>query len=573
MNKKIHQKKAYSYIRFSSLMQSRGDSLRRQREATDKWANDNDFIIVDNLEDLGLSAYSGRNKANGALGVFLEKIEEGLIEKGSYLIVESLDRLSRQQIILALSQFLQIISSGINVVTLMDNRIYSEQSINDIGNLMYSLMIMHRAHEESHVKSQRISASWDNKIKNAKVKVVTASAPAWFKFNEATDNFELIPDRAEIIKDIFEKSISGWGKRTIANYLTKAKVPTWGKGKIWHESYINKILDNKATYGIYRAKRNEQEEEVENYFPAVVSKSTFYQSQSAIKSRTQNGGRKGKGFGNLFTHLCRCAECGSSMRYLNKGKPPKGGKYLKCSTARAGGPCNALKNWRYDDIEQALLLHLAKKVDWYSFINNSQNAVQELETKRVVLHSEHIELENALANYEQMLIKLDQAAASRITKKYNELASRNESILKELEELDIQIVETDKSGKKNIDIELNASLLKLHTAKDPDEIYNFRLRINKILKEAISAIWFSAKNEMIMYRMKDNSFHGFSVSIEHLESVAKTAKMDASLRLMKQLELEMKELIEEIRLLDEEEAALFIKAESLGMKDKLLTMI
>jgi len=165
-------KKAYSYIRFSSKAQASGDSLRRQLVASEAWAKKNNYHIVDSLQDLGISAYKGNHAKDGALSLFLQKVQEGLIPQGSVLIVESLDRLSRQEILTAFSQFTAILSAGIKIVTLIDGYEYSKDSINDIGNIMFSIMSMSRAHEESEVKSKRLKAAWENKRANAHKKIV-----------------------------------------------------------------------------------------------------------------------------------------------------------------------------------------------------------------------------------------------------------------------------------------------------------------------------------------------------------------------------------------------------------------
>lgn len=87
----------YSYVRFSSEKQLKGDSLRRQNELIDKYAKekglelDAEFRLV----DLGVSAYRGQNLKEGKLGRFLQAIREKKVCAGSVLLVESLDRLTR----------------------------------------------------------------------------------------------------------------------------------------------------------------------------------------------------------------------------------------------------------------------------------------------------------------------------------------------------------------------------------------------------------------------------------------------------------------------------------------------
>ena len=92
------QIKAYSYVRMSTDIQLKGDSLRRQKESSKKYAEENNLELIETLQDIGISAFSGKNSKDGALGVFIEAIESNKIEAGSYLLVESLDRLSRDDL-------------------------------------------------------------------------------------------------------------------------------------------------------------------------------------------------------------------------------------------------------------------------------------------------------------------------------------------------------------------------------------------------------------------------------------------------------------------------------------------
>ena len=69
---------AYSYIRYSSRGQIKGDSFRRQTELSDKFAQGHRFRIVKNqtYRDLGVSGFKGKNK-EGDLGRFLNDVELG----------------------------------------------------------------------------------------------------------------------------------------------------------------------------------------------------------------------------------------------------------------------------------------------------------------------------------------------------------------------------------------------------------------------------------------------------------------------------------------------------------------
>src|SRR5262245_18865295 len=92
---------AYSYIRFSHPDQAKGDSVRRQTEAAAAWCKSNNIRLDTSitLRDLGKSAFTGQHRKNPdrhALAAFLKLVESGKVPKGSYLIIENLDRLSRE---------------------------------------------------------------------------------------------------------------------------------------------------------------------------------------------------------------------------------------------------------------------------------------------------------------------------------------------------------------------------------------------------------------------------------------------------------------------------------------------
>ena len=160
----IRRAKAYSYVRMSTDLQLKGDSLRRQREASRKYAQAHELELVEDvdLHDIGVSAYRGKNLASGAFGRFLEAVRDGKIDEGSYLLVESFDRLSRQEPMAALEPFLEIIRRGLVLVTLDDERVFRRGEVK-FEDLIISIAKMSRANEESARKSDRLAEAWKAK--------------------------------------------------------------------------------------------------------------------------------------------------------------------------------------------------------------------------------------------------------------------------------------------------------------------------------------------------------------------------------------------------------------------------
>ncbi len=358
----INKPRCYSYIRFSTPEQLKGNSLSRQLDLSREYAKENGLYLDESMtmQDLGLSAYSGEHIKRGALGVFLNMVKAGKVPKESVLLVESLDRISREQVLDAFDLFRQIIKNGIKIVTLTDRMEYSEETLNaNIGQLMISLTIMSRAYEESLQKSKRIAAAWHNKRKNINEKILTKRCPAWLCVDEKSYEFKKIDDRCKLIKQIFSLSLNGNGIQSIAKRLNREKIKAWISKKGWHGSYIFKILHNRAVLGEFQSyrlnnkKREPVGDPISDYYPRVISDKLFYQVQERLKSNALMGGKTGN-IRNLFGGLAKCAYCGAPMQFVNKGKPPKGGTYLVCDSARRGLGCKYL-SFRYPDFEKAVL--------------------------------------------------------------------------------------------------------------------------------------------------------------------------------------------------------------------------
>ena len=312
---------------------------------------------MDNYRDLGVSAFRSKNADKGALKAFLDRVESGVIEPGSYLIVESLDRLSRTDITYALQMFLGLINAGIVVVTLADDRVYDRNRIND-GNftdIIISLTILSRANEESRMKSQRISQSWSAKRSRISEEKMTAMCPSWLKLTADRKKFELVPDKAKIVRSIFEMASEGKGKGFIARKFNTENVPVMGDGVRWHVSTIQKIMESRAVIGEYQpgkmvnGKRTLLDP-VPGYFPPVISMDMYSTVQRIRRARKSY---RGRGEGNPIAGLAYNVMTGNKMLRLAKNVS-QGWVYLVDVAAPTGGA--PYISWKFDDFLKSLLL-------------------------------------------------------------------------------------------------------------------------------------------------------------------------------------------------------------------------
>jgi len=497
---------AYSYIRFSSVKQQRGDSVERQTRLSTEYAARNGLQLDTklNLHDLGISAYDRSNLKKGALGQFLQLVDGGRIEKGSYLLVESLDRLSRDKVLDALSIFTDILRAGIIIVTLADEQVYTYEKSNDNWtSLVASIAIMSRANEESATKSRRIRSSWDAKRKNIANKRLTSRCPYWLIPAKGDKGFELIPERVEVVKRIFQMSREGIGTATIVKTLNTENVPRFSeKTSGWQTSYIQKILSNPAVYGeLQLALQRDGElkplDVVADYYPPIMSKEDWMIVASARTSRRTRGGvSKGKYLSNLFSGLLRCGYCGGQMNMggytkTNASGVKTAGKYIACSNARRGVCCKFVQ-WEYQDFEQ-MVLRFCKEVDLAQVLGVDRNSEAEINSAMRRLESIKLEIDKVSARNESLLDALENMGAGEPPQTIIDRLKANQSKKDELQ-VDKQQAEEqikqlknsrfDASVQQNLIVEL---MQRLETLQDTER-HLLRIRLSEAIKRVITKI-------------------------------------------------------------------------------------
>lgn len=341
---------AYSYVRFSTAKQELGDSLRRQVEMAEK------YCLKHNLElhpvsyrDLGVSAFKRKNLEKGALSAFIDAVNTGKVPKGSYLVIEQFDRMSRAETSTALQLLLNLVKAGIKVVTLSDGKVWDSDSINDTGNLVLAIVYMSRANNESQAKAERLSAIWGRKKKDAAAgtarRIVTSECPRWLRPTEDKTSFEPIPERVESIKKVFAKRIGGFGISSIAALANKENWPCPGKPPVrqsgereedftlrsvsantWHTSTVGRLLKNRALLGEYQPHENDPEDDnkripvgdpITGYYPAVLDEQTFLRAQAKAERSGAFPGRRDASLKNWLQGILRCT-CGHSFVRKNK---------------------------------------------------------------------------------------------------------------------------------------------------------------------------------------------------------------------------------------------------------------
>ena len=318
----------YSYLRFSDPRQATGHSADRQNAYAKKWAEDRGLILDESLSlrDEGLSAYHQRHVKSGALGAFLEAVESGRIAPGSVLVVEGLDRLSRAEPIQAQAQLAQIVNAGITVVTASDGKEYSREKLKaNPMDLVYSLLVMIRAHEESDVKSKRVKAAikklcqdWvDGKYRGL---IRNGHDPAWVKLVDG--KYELIPERAEAIRMAVQLYTDGYGAEEIFKRVHAAGLRI-SHGQTEYKANFYKQLTKRVLVGEKELSVDGENFALKGYYPPVITELEWADMRTTAETR---GRSKLKGeVPHILTGLgiTSCGYCGSQMAGQNNGRKPR----------------------------------------------------------------------------------------------------------------------------------------------------------------------------------------------------------------------------------------------------------
>ncbi|MEA2117927.1 recombinase family protein [Halovibrio sp. HP20-50] len=354
---------AYAYVRYSSAIQADGDSIERQTTPLALFTKRFGVEIAQTFIDEGVSSFKGDNIKRGRFRDILEMIESGEIRPGSFLVIESIDRISRQQMDETATQLYEILKKGINIYTTADERLYSiKDKKKDLENYMMIGLIAKRANEESEMKSRRRKSAWRRAKRAVKEdnKIFNTSNNTPYGLRVVDGKFEIVEEEAKEIRDIFDR-LKYQGVLTTIREVNK-----YSKRK-WANRTVHMMLESKYVIGVYRSQRRENgkkvfEENIEGYYPEIISAKDYYEAVGAMKKRASKThyGNESTGSLNIFKHCIKCDKCGQSMRfYRGKNSQGKQFAYVACETKKEFGSQKCKEQvFRFDYAVGTLLKYL-----------------------------------------------------------------------------------------------------------------------------------------------------------------------------------------------------------------------
>lgn len=518
---------AYIYARWSSLEQTKGSTLPRQIDNCTRLIEQRGWSIADTIIDRGRSAYTGANIQTGELGRFAERVRSGQIIN-PILVVEELDRLSRQPADIMLTWLSPLVRQGLTIiVTQTGQTIDAAMLDHDMGGLMMLLITAFGSHKESAKKSERVGKAWDAKREAARAgqKVQRNHRhPMWIEVLKDGE-MRAIPERQAIVERIFRERLSGAGKMMIAKGLNADRVPTWAATKkaasIWTATYIGRIITNRAVMGEWQPHsfprggvRTPVGEPITDYYPQIITPDVFARANDKRAENQRKHQGRGRSISNLLGVRARCGECGGQMSALgsaryrtNKDGSKTRHYFLYCANAKIAETCTNQVGWTYDRVEGPLLDHvLTLAMDDQHFAAKDEAAS---------IDAEVLAIKGTLANVETRMSRLlvlvedgDENAVAR----YSQLRAERDDARAALEDAENRLAEA--RGKTSPDEHLRrvAEVRAMMTSDDEDERFQARMRVKEALHDLIESIRFypAQKSALVVLVDKARAF-----TIEH----------------------------------------------------------
>lgn len=311
--------KAAAYARVSTVAQGNEErwGFHRQAEEIERYAESSGLELVATFKD----AVSGSSVTR--TGLTQLKDESG---RFGAVIISSVDRLART-VSASHKVLAELLDLGLEVHS-ADFGLIDLDS--DTSLVQFNLQALF-----SHLERNRIQ-------KRTRAAHLAMAGKGLLPFGIQTYGYGhqegkafIIPDRAAVVRRIFEMSAAGESFLSIQNALNHESVPAPGKHRLgtdnlWHRTVISRMIRNTAYKGEYYWGHPKR---FLIPIPAIVSEELWTKAQKRKRGRAPSSGFA------LVGHL-RCGVCGRRMQAKSDKRPRKEWQgYRCCSDSLPTGHC------------------------------------------------------------------------------------------------------------------------------------------------------------------------------------------------------------------------------------------
>lgn len=310
------KKRVAAYVRVSTEKEMALNSLENQAEIyTIQIKANPDWEFAGIYEDRGIS---GTKEMRPAFQQLLTDCRSGKVD---LILTKSFTRFARNTVVL-LSTLRELKTLGIDVYFEKDNI----HSLSETGEFLITLLAAY-AQAESYSASE--NQKW--RIKKAfEEGRTTLGKMTGYRLKNGV--LTVVPEEAEIVRQIFEDYLSGMGENAIAKKLIRMGIAPMRSQRPWNRSSIRCILTNEKYCGNMLLQKTYTENHiskkpvrnhgertrylVENSHEAIIPKAMFDAAQAERRKRREKMKADGRQWSRRypFSGIIECGECGMHYR-------------------------------------------------------------------------------------------------------------------------------------------------------------------------------------------------------------------------------------------------------------------
>lgn len=312
------------YARYSSHAQNDA-SIEQQFDKCRQYAESIGVRVIGAYED---RAISGRTDKRPGFQKMMRDAQNGSF---NYVIAWKSNRMGRNM--------LEAMQNDAVLTALGIKCLYVEENFGDTAAGRFALRNMMNVNQfYSENMAEDIRRGLNDNASQCKV---TGALPIGYKTG-ADLRYEIDEPNAKIVREIFDRVISGWSYKDIAADLNRRGIKTKGGGR-WNKGSFHRMLSNERYTGVYIY----GDYRIEGGIPAIIDKETFLAAEGAANG----AGTKKRSSDYLLTGKLFCGECGTAMVGVSgKGRHGEQHYYYACQKKRLEKSCKK-KNIVRDQIE------------------------------------------------------------------------------------------------------------------------------------------------------------------------------------------------------------------------------
>ena len=359
-----------------NVLKDESTSISAQRRLIHSYIESKPELRQMNIREFLDDGYSGTNFERPAIQEIFQLVSEGRI---GAIIVKDMSRFGRNYIETGcyIEQVFPLI--GIRFIAINDSFDSSEY----IGNTPGLEMAFKNVIYDYYSKDLSAKVKSIKKIQQKRGDFVAAKPPYGYIISRGGDarhcdrhKLEVDPKSAQVVKNIFRLTLSGWKPVRIAQWLNELLIPTPAQrlhklygfqcggftedqlmSQIWKPVQVSKILQDETMTGAtvnnrvqvkgigsrkFKRQKTEDHVVVRDTHEAIIDRDTFLQAAAIIRNRKTVRTDNRKKNENLFYQKIFCGHCGCRLKHEVHTRHSRIDAIYYCPHARpsGGGTCN-----------------------------------------------------------------------------------------------------------------------------------------------------------------------------------------------------------------------------------------